>query len=175
MGGVSLVATPDVTLESDIVAANAGTQLGCWEESAHAEDVNFENHTAKHILHVEHHVYHHNVFYGVDPTQSLSSTPAMETSGKGSPSKYYGALDASENCYWNPTRADVFSLHGNVPKPASARPGLDFEKWRALAKETGSLWQDPLFSDLPEGDYRPGEHSPVANWNLPSDEGAATP
>ncbi len=174
-GGISLVATPDVTLESNIVAANAGTQLGCWEDGAHAEDTNFENRAAKRTLRAEHHVYHHNVFFATDPTQNLAIAPTVEVSGKASPSNYYGTLDARENCFWNPSRADVFSLHGGSPKFAAASPVLDFERWRALAKEIGSSWQDPLLSDPSEGDYRPGEHSPAADWNLPTDEGAATP
>ena len=175
-GGVSLLACPDMTLESNVVAANAGTQLGCWDESARAEEANFENRALKRVLHAEHHVYHHDVFYGVDPTQDLFSTPAVETSGKASSLNYYGTLDASQNCFWNPTRADVFALHGNALKSASAAsPAMDFEKWCALAKETGSSWQDPLFPDASEGDYRPGEHSPVADWNLPSDEAETAP
>ena len=148
-GGISLVATPDVTLEGNIVAANAGTQLGCWEDGAHADDASFEDRAVKRILRTEHHVYHHNVFYAADPTQNLSSMPAAVTAGKATPSNYYGTLDASENCFWNPVAGGRFRIARQFAETTSRHPGAGF-------REVACLGQGNKFDMARPALFRPG-------------------
>ncbi len=124
-GGVSLVATPDVTLESSIVAANAGTQLGCWEEGAHAEAANFENHTAKRDApRRAPRLSSRCALRGRPEPEPVAACPSQRERAKQAASNFYGTLDASENCFWNPARAEVFALHGNSLETVFRQPGV---------------------------------------------------
>lgn len=187
--GVSLVATPAVTLESNILAANATSQLGVWEMSINAEKADAKIPSTRRVYHLEQHSYHHNIFYGSDAAQSLYSMPTPTGAGGADPGSYYDTVKASENCFWAPGQTAAFSLHGKSSKAVGKVPLVDqvqmnFEGWCTLLSERngvdkrmeiGSLWQDPAFLDAPEGDFRLGEHSPLEDWGLPSDEGSTTP
>ena len=174
--GLSLVSTPGVTLESNVFADNATTQLEVGEMAG------------KSPLRVERHVYLHNVFYNADGDASLCRMPVSESEAKPGSASYYATLDSQENCFWNPVKAE--GIDGYFHRAASrkqaaaviARP-LKLEEWQAVARqeagsgdgakiEVGSLWQDPLFADPLEGDYRLKRASPVADWNLPADDSA---
>ena len=190
--GVLVATTPDVTLESNIVADNAGTQLGVCDPAASAGVANLSKRPPKSSLRAERHVYHHNVFYGADAGEFLVSLPGGEGGGKNDFAFYYDTLASSENSFWNPVQLEVFVARGNPAKSTEgSTPGMNLENWQAFLQkrvgpgkggngaappaEGGSRWQDPLFDDPAEEDFRLREQSPVADWNLPSDEGSSTP
>ncbi|MBE7212653.1 MAG: right-handed parallel beta-helix repeat-containing protein [Gluconacetobacter diazotrophicus] len=176
---VSLEASPDVTLENNVVAGNPVPQLGLREPAERTDGTDFET-GAKTPLRAERHVYHHNAFCGADANQILCDLPAPERGGKNDFAPYYGTLDTDENCFWNPASEAVFTTYAHN----GARTRITgLAAWRATlagfagAKdaarpEAGSLWQDPLFMEPAEGDYRLQAQSPLIDWGLPSDEGA---
>ena len=180
---VSVEASPDVTLENNVVAGNAMPQLGLRNVAERTDGTNFET-GAKTSLRAERHAYHHNAFWGVDADQVLVNLPVTDRAGKGDFGFYYSTLDSDENCFWNPAAAEVFCTYDHT---AYRRPGMSLAGWRTFLMahanagnggqgdrrpEAGSLWQDPLFMEPGEGDYRLQAQSPLIDWGLPSDEGA---
>ena len=172
--GLALIGTQDVTLESNIFADNALTQLGLGEETANPTRL------------AQRHVYRHNVFFCGNADASLYRLAAANTAVKDEFDAYYATLDSQENCFWNPLKTDVFDEYsvrpgrGKTPATYTARTSK-LDGWQASAPkevgariEVGSLWQDPLFNDPSEGDYRLKPASPVGDWNVPSDEAAAS-
>ncbi len=95
--GVSIAATPDVTLESNVVAGNAGAQLALWDAPAASKGT-----SVRPELRPERHRYRHNVFYGADANEPVYSLPSPDAAGKHDRSPYYDTLDTSGNCFWNP-------------------------------------------------------------------------
>ncbi len=165
--GMSLSGTPDVTLESNVVADNSGTQLSLGESSP------------KPITRDERQSYHHNVFYSADPEKSLCRMPVANNEPKPEADAIHPEPDSRENCFWNPAKAEVLVsyIYSAATRKAGAlctSRGFNLEGWQTtLQKEAGSLWQDPLFVAPAEGDYRLKATSPVKDWDLPSDEGSA--
>ncbi len=173
-GGVVLGDTPNVTLESNVLAGNAGAQLVLREpvDSAGSGDC-------------AHHLYRHNVFLGTDADQFLWSLPEGPNA-KGMPAEYLRTLDTAENCFWNPVTAEGFATTGHGGQRSGE--GMPLDKWREFLSvrvnppltagaqgeppEAGSLWQDPRFVDPVDGDFRLQTASPVVDWNLASDEAA---
>ena len=181
---VSLSASPDVTLESNLVAGNAMPQFNLWNVAESAAVPNFET-QARPVLRATGHTYRHNVFCGFEAGQVICDLPVSDRAGKGDFGFYYGTLDSDENLFWNPALAEAFCTYDRT---AYRRPGLAFAGWQtfllahasaasdggeARKPEARSLWQDPGFANGPEGDFRLREGSPAAGWNLPADEGAA--
>ncbi len=175
--GLSLKSTPDVTLESNVFANNAATQLGIGVGAG------------KSPLQTERHVYRHNVFYSKDADSSLYRMPDLLHVG--SLASYYLTLDSQENCFWNPDKLEMFEGYfylpvAHAPSVLSKSQASNLEGWQADVQrqvaatdakarpkiEEGSRWQDPLFVDPAAGDYRVKKASPVAEWDLPSDEAA---
>ena len=178
--GLSLAGTPDVTLESNVVANNAATQLDLGDAPG------------KPPLRAERHVYRHNVFYSGDAGASLYRMPVSESAAKPRFAFYYETLAAGENCFWTPAKLEMFEgyfYRGGNRRAAAVytSTAVKLDEWQSAAqKETGhpsdalgprieggSLWQDPLFVDPAEGDYRLKPSSPVADWDLPNDEAGA--
>lgn len=176
VAGLTLASTPDVVLESNVFADNATAQLEVVEMAG------------KPALRAERHVYRHNVFYGADADTVLYRMPVSESETSPGFAAYYATLDSEENCFWNPVKLEGFS--GAVHRAVNRKTGTvspagpwKLEDWQAVAQkeagpattgkiEMGSVWQDPLFNDPAEGDYRLKQASPLADWNLPSDEAA---
>ncbi len=180
---VSVEASPDVTLENNVIAGNAMPQLGLRDVAERTDGTNFET-GAKTTLRAERHIYRHNAFWGADANQVLCDLPVSDRAGKSDFAFYYGTLDSDENCFWNPAAAEVFCTYDRT---AYRRPGMSLAGWRTFLMahagaggggggdrrpEMGSLWQDPLFMEPGEGDYRLQAQSPLIDWGLPSDEGA---
>ncbi len=180
---VSFEASPDVTLENNVIAGNFMPQLGLRDVAERTDGTNFET-GAKTTLRAERHVYRHNAFWGADAGQVLCNLPVTDRTGKSDFAFYYGTLDSDENCFWNPASAEVFCTYDHA---ANRRPGMSLAGWRTFLMahagagnggqgdrrpEAGSLWQDPLFMEPVEGDYRLEAQSPLIDWGLPSDEGA---
>ena len=165
--GVSVSGTPDVTLESNVVADNAGTQLNLGEPSP------------KPITRDERQSCHHNVFYSTDPEESLCRMPAANGEPKPEADTNHPESGSRENCFWNPSKDEVFvsDVYSAATRKTGAlytSHGFNLAEWQtSFQKEAGSLWQDPLFVDPAEGDYRLKATSPVKDWDLPSDEGSA--
>lgn len=191
-GGVVLTGSPDVTLESNVIACNAVTQLALIEPL-------YRVYWDK--LRAERHEYRHNVFYGRDASQFLCKVLEGENT-KGPVVPNYRTFNADENCFWNPaleTGFATYTLNSYTPSyfsqniPASAlnptireQPGMTFEQWQAWwsahanphvagevpakSPEAHSLWQDPAFINPAEGDFRLQEKSPVATWNLSAED-----
>ena len=176
---VSIDSSPDVTLENNVVAGNAMPQFAVRDTAERTDGVNFES-GAKITLRAERHAYHHNVFWGSGAEQVLCDLPATDRSGKGDFGFYYGTLDSDENCFWNPASEAVFTSHEHKGAPVR----MPLAAWRAfltshagpnatVRPEAGSLWQDPLFMEPGEGDFRLQAQSPLIDWGLPSEEGGA--
>ena len=180
---VSVEASPDVTLENNVVAGNFMPQLGLRDVAERIDGTNFET-GAKTTLRAERHIYRHNAFWGADASQVLCDLPVSDRGGKSDFAFYYSTLDSDENCFWNPASADVFCTYDRT---VYRRPGMSLAGWRTFLmahagagsggqgdrrSEAGSLWQDPLFMEPGEGDYRLQAESPLIDWGLPSDEGA---
>ena len=180
---VSVEASPDVTLENNVIAGNLMPQLGLRDVAERTDGTNFET-GAKTTLRAERHAYHHNAFWGADADQVLCDLPVTDRTGKSDFAFYYGTLDSDENCFWNPASAEVFCTYD---KTSYRRPGMSLVGWRTFLTahanagsggqgdrrpEAGSLWEDPLFMEPGEGDYRLQAQSPLIDWGLPSDEGA---
>ncbi len=172
LAGVALSGLTDVTLESCVVVGNAGTQLsslwgiGLWPFQVAARQT-----------------YHHNVFAGSEGTQMVCVLPtgARATDKPGS-DLYYGTLVLDENCYWNPALAEAFMfVNPNVTvRPQGPAAGVEVAAWWTLLAARNprliagrSLWQDPLFANPSERDFRLQKASPVADWDLPSDDASA--
>ena len=115
----------------------------------------------------------------------MCDLPISDRAGKGDFGFYYGTLDSDENLFWNPALVEVFCTY---ERTSYRRPGLSFAGWQTFLlahanaadgggevrrPEARSLWQDPLFANGAEGDYRLREGSVVAGWNLPAEEGAS--
>ena len=180
---VSVEASPDVTLENNVIAGNAMPQLGLRDVAERTDGVNFET-GARTALRAERHAYRHNAFWGADAGQLLCDLPVADRTGKSDFAFYYGTLDSDENCFWNPGLAEPFCTYDRT---AYRRPGMTLAGWRTFLSahagagsggqgerrpEAGSLWQDPQFMEPAEGDYRLQAQSPLIDWGLPSDEGA---
>ena len=162
-----------MTLESNVFADNAVTQLGVSDEPGGSAFL------------AQQHVYRHNVFYTGDADTGLYRLAAADATARNAFESYFTTLDAQENCFWNPLKTDVFDEY--TVRPASRKTAAIYtprssklDGWQAGAPkevgariEVGSLWQDPMFADPAEGDYRLKPASPVADWNLPADEAAA--
>ena len=179
---VSVEASPDVTLENNVVAGNAMPQLGLRNTAERTDSTNFET-GARTTLRAERHAYRHNAFWGANADQPLVDLPVSDAAGKGDFAWYYGTLDSDENCFWNPAAADVFCTYDRT---TYRRPGLSLPGWRTFLAahagtgggagrkpEAGSLWQDPQFMEPAEGDYRLRAQSPLTDWGLPAEEGGA--
>ena len=181
---VSFSTTPNVTLESCVVAGNAMPQLNVWNIAERADLPNFETRVPA-PLRATGHTYRHNIFCGFDAGQVLCDLPVSDRAGKGDFGWYYGTLNSDENCFWNPAQKEVFCTY---ERTNYRRPGLAFEGWQtfllahanaadgdhdARKPEARSLWQDPLFADGPEGDYRLKANSPAVGWGLPSGDNSA--
>ncbi len=181
---VSLEASPDVTLENNVVAGNLMPQLGLRDVVERTDGINFET-GAKLTLRAERHVYRHNAFYGADADQTLVNLPVADRAGKGDFAFYYATLDSDENCFWNAASAEVFCTYDRT---AYRRPGMALAGWKTFLSahadagnggqgdrrpEAGSSWEDPRFMEPGEGDYRLQAQSPLIDWGLPSEEGAA--
>jgi hypothetical protein len=181
---MSFCATPDVTLESNVVVGNSMPQLNVWNVAESTEVPNFET-NLRPALRSTRHSYRHNVFAGYDASQILCDLPVADRAGKGDFGWYFGTLDSDENLFWNPAQPEAFCTYD---RNAYYRPGLSFTGWQTFLlahanaadgggeirrPESRSTWQDPRFVNGPEGDFRLRPDSPVAGWNLPSDEGAA--
>ena len=179
---VSVEASPDVTLENNVVAGNLMPQLGLRDVAERTDGTDFET-GAKTSLRAERHVYRHNLFYGADAGQVICDLPVGDRTGKSDFAFYYGTLDSDENCFWNPALAEAFCTYDRT---VYRRPGLTLAGWRTFLMahanagggqgdrrpETGSTWEDPRFMEPGEGDYRLQAQSPLTDWGLPSDEGA---
>ena len=175
---VSVEASPDVTLENNVVAGNTMPQLGLRNTAERADGTNFE--TGAHTtLRAERHAYRHNALWGANADQPLVDLPVSDATGKGDFAWYYGMLDSDENCFWNPAATEVFCTYDRT---AYRRPGLSLPGWRSFLAarggagrkpEAGSLWQDPQFMEPDEGDYRLQAKSPLIDWGLPAEEGGA--
>ena len=174
VAGLALASTPDVTLESNVFAGNATAQLDLGEPSSRAER----------------HVYRHNVFYSADA--NLYRMPVSEGEMRSGFASYYATLDSQANCFWTPAKTE--GIEGYSYRAPNRKTGAVYlahpftlEDWQAAAQketgpanagnaptiEVGSLWEDPRFVDPLEGDYRLKKSSPVADWDLPSDEAGA--
>ena len=179
---VSVAATPDVTLESNIIAGNAMPQLNLWNDTESTGVSNFETKTRP-VLRATGHTYRHNVFCGYDAGQVMCDLPVSDRAGKGDFGFYFGTLDSDENLFWNPALLEAFCTYDRT---SYRRPGLAFTGWQTFLlahanaadgggevrkPEARSLWQDPLFANGAEGDFQLREGSPVAGWNLPVEEG----
>ncbi len=163
--GLAVAGTPDLTLESNVFADNAGTQFGLTDSTGKAS-----------APHAARHIYRHNVFASADADASLYRAPAADGEAKSGWSLYYATLDSRDNCFWNPARPEGFDSY--VARVAGRKTGALFasrlsrlEDWQAASqKEAGSLWEDPRFVDPAEGDYRLKKTSPVLEWELPTEE-----
>lgn len=174
---VSTCAAAAVWLEGNIVAGNEMPQLGVWDAAQRSDSVNFES-GARETHRAERHRYRRNVFCGLNPEQPIFNLPTVDRGGKIPFDFFYGSLDVDENCYWNAAQPQAFC---SFDKGYVRRAGVDLAGWQAFLAsragagklpEGGSIWEDPLFSDAAEGDFRLGSASPVAGWGLPSDEGS---
>jgi hypothetical protein len=175
---LSISTTPDVTLEGNIVANNDVPQFGLWDIAQRADGANFET-RVKSTRRAERHVYRHNVFCGLNAGQVICNLPLTDRAGRPPFDFYYATLVSDENCFWNPMRSNVFC---HYDRTNYQRLGIDFAGWRAFLAsrarggkppERASLWQDPLFVEPMEGDFRLQPGSPAAEWDLASDERAA--
>ena len=177
---VSVEASPDVTLENNVIAGNAMPQLGLRNVAERTDGTNFET-GAKTVLRAERHAYRHNAVWVADADQPLVDLPVSDATGKSDFAFYYGTLDSDENCFWNPAATEVFCTYDRT---SYHRTGLSLAGWRtflatrasagsAHQPEAGSLWQDPQFMEPEEGDYRLQARSPLTDWGLPAEEGGA--
>ncbi len=180
-GGVMLTSATDVTLQSNAVAGNAGAQV-----IVNASPLPPKNKTARHT-------FRHNVFVGTDTNQLLCLWQEPDALQAGGIGLDYHTLSMDENCFWNPARETGFATYKNpfffsssgVPSsrlPSLVQPDLTFEKWRewlaargSEAAQAHSIWQDPGFIAVAEGDFRLKEGSPVAGWELPSEDASSSP
>ena len=180
---VSIAATPDVTLESNIVAGNAMPQLNLWNAAESTGVPNFET-KVRPVLRATGHTYRHNVFCGYDAGQVICDLPISDRAGKGDFGFYFGTLNSDENLFWNPVLLEAFCTYDRT---SYRRPGLAFTGWQTFLlahanaadggevrkPEARSLWQDPLFANGAEGDFQLRAGSPVAGWNLPTEDGGS--
>ena len=181
---MSFEASPDVTLENNVVAGNLMPQLGLRDVAERTDGVSFET-GVKTTLRAERHVYRHNAFWGSTPEQILVNLPVADRVGKGDFAFYYATLDSDENCFWNPAATEVFCTYDRT---TYRRPGMALAGWKTFLSahanagnggqgdrrpEAGSLWEDPRFMEPGEGDYRLQAQSPLIDWGLPSEEGGA--
>ncbi len=178
--GVSVEASPDVTLENNVIAGNFMPQLGLRDVAERTDGTDFET-GAKTTLRAERHIYRHNVFWGADAGQALCDLPVSDRTGKSDFMFYFATLDSDENCFWNPASEAVFAVYEHK----GARVKMPLAGWRSFLvnhagpnatarPEAGSLWEDPQFMEPGEGDYRLQAQSPLIDWGLPSDEGAVS-
>ncbi len=172
LAGVVLSAVSDVTLESCVVADNAGTQLSSlWGEGTEPAWP-----TARHT-------YRRNVFAGNDATQTVCVMPiGKRATDKPASDLYYGTLVWDENCCWNPALAQAFMFFNpnESVRPPGLAAGVGYVDWWSFLTarnprlvEGKSLWQDPLFVNPAEGDYRLRKASALTDWDLPCDDASA--
>ena len=177
---VSIDASPDVTFDSNVIVANAAPALGLRNSLPGAAPFTNRKTGPATVLRSERHVFHHNLVAGLDAGQTLSDWPVADHLGSIDFTKFYVTLKLDENCFWNPVATEVF---GTYDKAETRRPGLNLNGWLAFlsvragggseASSSKSIWQDPLFVDPGEGDYRLQENSPVKDWNLLVDDNSA--
>ncbi len=176
---VSVYTSPDVTLEGNVIAANAVPALGLSDVPPGIVEAAARPGGAA-ALRDERHTYRHNVVYGQEGGQVLCDWPSMDRTEKINFAFFYGTLSLEENCFWNPAAGDVFCVYD---KTGYRHPGMNFDGWKAFlagraggadkAPAASSRWQDPLFVSPGEGDFRLQEGSPLKEWNLLVDESSA--
>lgn len=184
---VSIYASPDVTLEGNVVAGNAAPALGLSDLLPDPTQRGVRPTQAAAsgpVPRAERHTLRHNVVYGQNAGQMLCDWPGSDRAGAGTFAAFYPTLTLDENCFWDPAATEVFATFDRAGRRST---GMNFEAWRAFltgragakagtgGKAVGesSQWMDPLFADPVEGDFRLREGSPVKEWGLPVDEDSA--
>ena len=177
---VSIEACPDVTFEGNVITANGVPAFGLRDSVPGTAPFAARKSGTGAILRAERHTFHHNIVAGKYDYQILTDWPTADRMGPLDFTRYYATLTLDENCFWNPEAAEVFRTYD---KAGMRHPGMSFDAWMAfLAARAGggtgklvlkSTWQDPMFADPTEDDYRLKEDSPVKDWNLLVDENSA--
>lgn len=198
LGGISLEAVKDVTLEKNILYNNYtrdqyGIHAQIWVHDLFRRTdwdsmYNFELCTSQQSIdnvpipgcriatRTINHSYKDNVLLAGSSSQIMMALPPMASEW----TNYYSSLESGHNNYWNGSKAYTFWLvEGLGAADGSSAPTVLSEKnlneWRTYNGEdtwqTGSAYQAPSFVHPSGGIFDRNTNSPVNGWGLPGADG----